>query len=158
MNKKTRTMLSKMQSELETIKSDLKESIDYILALEYKDVKAQMPSELEMHAIKIDKMQQDVASMANDLEMLADEEDEKYDNMPESLQDSERGEAMYEAAENLHDASAELDGMFDDPYEPVAEKTNITCKKEFDALMQCISDIDLDCIDTTIDYIDDACV
>ena len=115
MNKKTRTMLSKMQSELENIKSELKESIDYIITLEYKDVNAQMPSELEMHSMKIDKMQQAVESMANELEMLADEEDEKYDNMPESLQDSERGEEMYEAAENLHDASTELDGGFDSP-------------------------------------------
>lgn len=158
MNKKTRTMLSKMQSELETIKSNLNESIDYILALEYNDVKAQMPGVLEMHAMNIDKMQQAVESMANELEMLADEEDEKYDNMPESLQDSERGEAMYEAAENLHDASTELDGMFDEPYEPIIEKTNITCKKEFDALVQCVSYIDMDCIDTAIDYIESACM
>lgn len=158
MNKNTRTRLSKMQSELENIKSNLNESIDYILALEYEDVKAQMPSELEMHAMNIDNMQQAVESMANELEMLADEEDEKYNNMPESLQDSERGEAMYEAAENLHDASTELDGVFESPYEPVVEKTNITCKKDFDALKQYVSDIDLDCIDTAIDYMENACM
>ena len=37
----------------------------------------------------------------DDLEMVRDEEEEAYDNMPEGLQESERGEMMQEAIDTL---------------------------------------------------------
>ena len=40
----------------------------------------------------------------NDLEAIKDEEEEARDNLPESLQDSERAEAMGEAIDNLEEA------------------------------------------------------
>ena len=43
----------------------------------------------------------------------AEEEQDKYDNMPEGLQESERGEAMQEAIDNLESASSSLEEAID---------------------------------------------
>ncbi len=43
------------------------------------------------------------------LETARDEEQEYYDNMPESLQGSERGEAAEQAVSNLEDACSNLE-------------------------------------------------
>lgn len=43
------------------------------------------------------------------LETMQEEETEKLDNMPEGLQESERGEAMQEAIDNLESASNSID-------------------------------------------------
>ena len=48
-----------------------------------------------------------------DIEALRDEEQEAYDNLPESLQESERGEAMSTAVYNLDDAMDDLDLAID---------------------------------------------
>ncbi len=47
------------------------------------------------------------------LEMIRDEESDAYENLPESIQDSERGEAMENCIDALDDFISELD---DDPY------------------------------------------
>lgn len=41
------------------------------------------------------------------------EEDEAYDNLPESVQDSDRGEAMAENVDTLDTAHSELEDIFD---------------------------------------------
>ena len=41
---------------------------------------------------------------SEELEALKEEEEEAYDNLPESLQESERGEVMQEAIDNLDEA------------------------------------------------------
>ena len=43
------------------------------------------------------------------LESMMDDEQDKFDNMPEGLQESERGEAMQEAIEQLETACENLD-------------------------------------------------
>jgi len=43
------------------------------------------------------------------LETARDEEQENYDNMPESLQGSERGEAAEQAVSNLEDTCSNLE-------------------------------------------------
>lgn len=43
------------------------------------------------------------------IEYMQEEETEKYDNMPEGIQDSEKGDAMTEAIENLESAAESLD-------------------------------------------------
>ena len=43
------------------------------------------------------------------LESVLDEEQEAYDNMPESIQDSERGEESYNAIDALESTIGELD-------------------------------------------------
>ena len=47
------------------------------------------------------------------IEEMQEDETEKLDNMPESLQESERGEAMQEAIDNLESASSCLEEAID---------------------------------------------
>lgn len=49
----------------------------------------------------ITEIHQKLEEIMSCLDNLRDEEQEAYDNMPEPFQDSERGEAMYEAIYNL---------------------------------------------------------
>lgn len=53
---------------------------------------------------QISKIIETLDSVKSDLENFNEEDQEKYGNMPESLQESERGEAMREAVENLESA------------------------------------------------------
>lgn len=61
---------------------------------------------------------EEIDSMLSDLQefiqCINDDEQEAFDNMPESLQYSDRGEAMEEAISNLDDAYGALDGILDD--------------------------------------------
>lgn len=43
------------------------------------------------------------------LEELRDEEQEAYDNLPEGIQDSERGENMYNAIDNIESAISSIE-------------------------------------------------
>lgn len=56
-----------------------------------------------------------------ELETLRDEEQEYYDNMPEGLQYSERGEAAESAASNLSDACESLETIINDNLESAVE-------------------------------------
>ena len=47
------------------------------------------------------------------LEMIRDEESDAYENLPESIKDGEKGEAMENCIDALDDFISELD---DDPY------------------------------------------
>lgn len=47
------------------------------------------------------------------IEEMRDDEECKFDNMPEGLQDSERGESMQEAIENLESAASSLEETID---------------------------------------------
>ena len=47
------------------------------------------------------------------IESLRDEEQEAYDNLPENLQGSERGEAMSEAADSLDSACDSMDEVLE---------------------------------------------
>lgn len=49
--------------------------------------------------------------LREDLDAVASEEREAYDNLPESLQESDRGCAMEEAADELDDICSELDEL-----------------------------------------------
>ena len=49
--------------------------------------------------------------LREDLDAVASEERECYDNLPESLQESVRGCAMEEAADELEDICSELDEL-----------------------------------------------
>lgn len=51
--------------------------------------------------------------LREDLDAVASEERECYDNLPESLQEGERGCAMEEAADELDDICGELDDLKD---------------------------------------------
>lgn len=47
------------------------------------------------------------------IEEMSEEENEKFDNMPEGLQESERGEAMQFAIDQLEEASTYLQDSID---------------------------------------------
>lgn len=49
----------------------------------------------------------------SDLEMIRDEEQEAFDNMPEGLQGSERGETMEEGIYQIEEAMDGLDSALD---------------------------------------------
>lgn len=51
--------------------------------------------------------------LRSDLELVHDEEQDVMDNMPESLQESERYERMEEAVDNMDDAMSSLDDAVD---------------------------------------------
>ena len=46
-----------------------------------------------------------------ELESICEEEQEVYDNMPESLQESEKGQTMYENIDTLESASSDLEDI-----------------------------------------------
>jgi hypothetical protein len=58
---------------------------------------------------RIEKAGRLLEELLEEITALQEEEQDAYDNMPESLQNSERGEAMYEAAEALESAVASLE-------------------------------------------------
>lgn len=47
------------------------------------------------------------------LEEIRDEEQESYDNYPESLQESERGQALYENVDSLDSAYYDLESLME---------------------------------------------
>lgn len=47
------------------------------------------------------------------LEEVTTDEQDAYDNLPESIQDSERGEAMQENVDDMEDASSSLQDIID---------------------------------------------
>jgi hypothetical protein len=57
-------------------------------------------------ALKLDEVKAE-------LESIRDEEQEAYDNMPESLQDGERGEAMAAIVDALEEVVSALDSFAD---------------------------------------------
>ena len=56
----------------------------------------------------------------SDLEAVKNEEEEAYDNLPEGLQDGEKGDLMQDAIASLEDAL----GMLDDAISSLEEVTN----------------------------------
>lgn len=57
----------------------------------------------------IEKISDKLEELQAELQMLKDEEEEAYDNLPESLQDGEKGEAMQEAIEYLDNADSYIE-------------------------------------------------
>lgn len=51
--------------------------------------------------------------LMEEIEAIKDEEQDAYDNLPESLQNSERGEAMESAVYNLDDAAENVQLVID---------------------------------------------
>jgi hypothetical protein len=50
-------------------------------------------------------------AIKGEIESMGDEEQEKFDHMPESLQNSERGQAIEKAADVLGEAVISLEGV-----------------------------------------------
>lgn len=54
-----------------------------------------------------------LSDIQNDIECISEDEQEAFDNLPESLQYSERGDNMQEAIDNLDYALDSLDEVID---------------------------------------------
>ena len=61
----------------------------------------------------IQKIIDTLEDLREDLDALKDEEQEAFDNLPESLQESEQGEAMEHSAYVLEDARDSIDLVID---------------------------------------------
>lgn len=57
---------------------------------------------------KIEVIKDSFLDLQEDLQALLDEEQEAYDNLPESLQESEKGERMSSSIENIDSAMSSL--------------------------------------------------
>ena len=62
---------------------------------------------------QIDRILERIEDLLSDIDLVREEEQEAYDNMPESFQDSERGELMYDAIDNLESAYGSLEEVQD---------------------------------------------
>lgn len=68
---------------------------------------------------RINKVIEQLEVLKDEISDISMEESEAYDNLPEGIQDSDRGEAMQEAIDNLDMAS----DTFDDIIEYLNEAT-----------------------------------
>lgn len=62
---------------------------------------------------RLSEIADELESLCYDLEAVASEEREAYDNLPESLQEGDKGCAMGEAADELDDICSELSDLRD---------------------------------------------
>lgn len=63
---------------------------------------------------RLNEVKKKIAAILCTIEEIRDEEEAAYENLPESLQVSERGERMYEAIEGLQDLYDNLESAADD--------------------------------------------
>lgn len=63
--------------------------------------------------VKLDELIGNAADLHSELEGLKDEEQEYFDNMPESLQGGDKGQTAEEAIQNLETALEKLDELKD---------------------------------------------
>jgi chromosome segregation ATPase len=59
-------------------------------------------------------LKEKVDEIRSDVESIRDEEQDKYDNMPESIQQGEKGDTMQEGIDSLDDLYNELDSLYDE--------------------------------------------
>lgn len=62
-------------------------------------------------AEKLQNLEELRDEILDDLQRVIDDEQESYDNLPESIQDSERGEQMQEYLDTLNDVLSEIESM-----------------------------------------------
>lgn len=60
-------------------------------------------------AARIDTKIDELSELMSELETLKEEEQEVFDNMPESFQQGERGEKVQSAIDNLEEATSAID-------------------------------------------------
>jgi hypothetical protein len=83
----------------------------------------------------VEDLQQQVQDLAGQIRELGEECQEKHDNMPDSLQDSETGELLTSRAEAMESAADELEGIdFDAPDEgDLVEEVKEEMREELEA-------------------------
>lgn len=66
-------------------------------------------------ALNLSDVLAEIAAIASDLEELENEEQDAFDNLPESLQDGERGQDMVAAIDAMQNARESLEAFADLP-------------------------------------------
>lgn len=67
--------------------------------------------ELRKIITRLEKINYELREINSDLMDIITEEEEAYDNLPEGIQASERGEKMQNTIDQLYDAQSDLDDM-----------------------------------------------
>lgn len=62
---------------------------------------------------ELDTIYRKIEDLMQDLETVCGDEQDAYDNLPESLQESDRGETMYNAIDNMESALSSLGEAMD---------------------------------------------
>lgn len=62
---------------------------------------------------KVGEWIETLSGIKSEIEDMQQDQQEKHDNMPEGLQDTERGEALEEAANELEEAASNIDSAID---------------------------------------------
>jgi uncharacterized coiled-coil DUF342 family protein len=60
---------------------------------------------------RIEQLKTDIDALASEIETIKDEEQDYYDNMPESFQDGDKGQRAQEAIDALDNAQQTLEGF-----------------------------------------------
>lgn len=69
----------------------------------------------------IDGWKESIKEIKSGIEEMQEEENDKYENLPEGIQDSDRGTTMYEGIESLEAAATSLDEALDNLSEAQGE-------------------------------------
>lgn len=67
--------------------------------------------ELRKIITRLEKIDYELKEINSNLMDIITEEEEAYDNLPEGIQTSERGEKMQEIIDQLYDAQSDLDNI-----------------------------------------------
>lgn len=82
--------------------------------------------ELQKYAGQITDLVSQLEQIMAELESIKDDEETKYDNMPEQLQDTENGCRMYEGIESLDDIVNRMDDQIAELYDITNDLENVT--------------------------------
>lgn len=101
MNKEQRKELARISTELDKYRD-----VDYVSDLLRERFKSEGSAGFKAEA---DAIYGVIDGLKDEVDAIRQDEQDKYDNLPESLQGSERGEAIQEAIDTLESADSSLD-------------------------------------------------
>lgn len=110
MNKERRKTISELQKRIDLL-NDTKNNLGggrQVVLDAYKrfvDAASTAWADLKTH---VDAVKEEAESLKSDIEAIKDEEQEAFDNMPEGLQNGEKGETVTEAINKLQEAEDAL--------------------------------------------------
>jgi uncharacterized coiled-coil DUF342 family protein len=75
---------------------------------------------------KLNTLVGELENLQSEIETLRDEEQEKFDNMPEGLQQGDNGQAIEQAANDLDEAAGNVGASIDGANDAVSTLENLT--------------------------------
>lgn len=143
MNNKRRKQINSAISLLKQIKHKI-ESIDD----NYDDLDSlEIDEKMDVSEI-IEQISEEISTIQDDVDTYMSEEQESYDNLPEALQWSEKGEMMEEAINNLESAR--------DSIETAASDLSTLCEELEDEFVSVECYDIIGSIDEAIEYLESA--